>query len=463
MKTLCTAIAIILFATARPDAQCNNDFILISTGTDFGNWLETLDPVTKTTSVEDTLTGFSTLRAFGSRAYALSTIDDRIQILDPCDGFSTITSFYVGWDPRDIVMVTPDLGYVTRYDSESLLQIDANGTVTGSTNLVIFADGDHIPEMDQMWTYGGRLYICLQRVNNATGVPTGLSAIVVVDAATGELVDLDPPSAGYEFIPLLPTKPISEINMRKHGGVEKVYFAAIGVTGVFDGGVIECVANNPTQQSVILTEAAAGGDIYDVEVVSDTKGFATIKPTPSKWELIAFDPSTGLKIGASMFVPAQFEIMSDIEPSPAGLLLSYFNAPFPVGIRCFDMATNLEIPGGPIVVGDYPWDILVRHTSTTDASDTPVATALGQNYPNPFNPETSIPFTLARAGDVTMRIYHVSGVHVATLLDERRDAGKHIARWNGRDARGGSAPTGIYFVRMEANGVTETRKIALLK
>jgi len=127
------------------------------------------------------------------------------------------------------------------------------------------------------------------------------------------------------------------------------------------------------------------------------------------------------------------------------------------------MTTNTELPGGLLSVGLPPIDILVRHGLSTDADDVPVMTQLGQNYPNPFNPETSIPFTLTSAGHVTLRVYDVSGRFVATLLDENRSAGEHVARWDGRDARGRASSSGVYFVRLQANGTTETRKIALLK
>jgi hypothetical protein len=99
----------------------------------------------------------------------------------------------------------------------------------------------------------------------------------------------------------------------------------------------------------------------------------------------------------------------------------------------------------------------------TGVGDAPAAASLGMNYPNPFNPETSIPFSLANAGHVTLRVYDVSGRFVTTLLDENRGAGEHVARWDGRDARGRASSSGIYFVRLNASGRTETKKIALLK
>ncbi len=101
--------------------------------------------------------------------------------------------------------------------------------------------------------------------------------------------------------------------------------------------------------------------------------------------------------------------------------------------------------------------------SATPVSRSFATARLGDAYPNPFNPSTSIPFSLAREVRVTLRVYDVNGAPVATLLDERRGAGDHTARWNGRNDVGAVAPTGIYFARLETNGATESRKLVLLK
>jgi uncharacterized protein (DUF362 family) len=93
----------------------------------------------------------------------------------------------------------------------------------------------------------------------------------------------------------------------------------------------------------------------------------------------------------------------------------------------------------------------------------PTATALMQNFPNPFNPSTTLTFDMAQAGYVIIRIYSVSGRLVRTLVDERRDAGRHSVEWNGMDSNGSSAPSGIYFYRMRASGYEATKKMILVR
>jgi len=83
---------------------------------------------------------------------------------------------------------------------------------------------------------------------------------------------------------------------------------------------------------------------------------------------------------------------------------------------------------------------------------------LEQNSPNPFNPVTSIRFSLPEEGRTSLRVYDVGGRLVRVLLDEELEPGLHELTF---DARG--LPSGVYFMRMDSNAFTETRKLVLLK
>jgi len=86
----------------------------------------------------------------------------------------------------------------------------------------------------------------------------------------------------------------------------------------------------------------------------------------------------------------------------------------------------------------------------THVPDEPVfATRLLAPSPNPFNPTTTIAYTLATPGRVTVRVHDAAGRIVRTLVDGKRTAGEHATVWDGRTDAGERAASGVYFVRMD--------------
>jgi len=93
----------------------------------------------------------------------------------------------------------------------------------------------------------------------------------------------------------------------------------------------------------------------------------------------------------------------------------------------------------------------------------PGSFSLSQNYPNPFNPTTSISFNLPTSGHVELTVFNILGQQVATLVNGSLTAGQHEATWNGSDDSGDAVGSGIYFYRLVASNVTETKKMVLMK
>ena len=98
----------------------------------------------------------------------------------------------------------------------------------------------------------------------------------------------------------------------------------------------------------------------------------------------------------------------------------------------------------------------------------PETTALLPNYPNPFNPETWIPYHLANASDVQITIYDMQGTAVRTLALGHQSAGYYINRsraayWNGRNSVGERIASGVYFYQLQADSISQLRKMVILK
>lgn len=84
--------------------------------------------------------------------------------------------------------------------------------------------------------------------------------------------------------------------------------------------------------------------------------------------------------------------------------------------------------------------------------------SLSQNYPNPFNPATSIKYEIPMGSFVTLKIFNVLGVEVATLVNETKQPGSYEAAWDAANF-----PSGVYFYEMTAGDFKERRKMVLIK
>lgn len=80
------------------------------------------------------------------------------------------------------------------------------------------------------------------------------------------------------------------------------------------------------------------------------------------------------------------------------------------------------------------------------------------NVPNPFNPTTRIGFYLPEEAHVKLEIFNVQGQRVTTLIDGAREKGEQWIIWDA--ARQAS---GIYFYRIHAGEIVETKRMVLLK
>ncbi|MBU8923122.1 MAG: T9SS type A sorting domain-containing protein [Bacteroidales bacterium] len=98
-----------------------------------------------------------------------------------------------------------------------------------------------------------------------------------------------------------------------------------------------------------------------------------------------------------------------------------------------------------------------------DPVDMPAASYLGQNYPNPFNPSTTLKFGLSSGSHVSVKIYDTSGRLVRVVVEEFRQAGRYHEHWDGLNSRGLPVASGVYYYRLTAKNIEQTRKMILLR
>ena len=114
--------------------------------------------------------------------------------------------------------------------------------------------------------------------------------------------------------------------------------------------------------------------------------------------------------------------------------------------------------------GQYRLKVLRSLLSdVADGAVVPRTSAIAGVRPNPFNPRTTVAFDIAAAGPVSLRLFDLLGKHVRTLVDGTLAVGRHEAVWDGLDDTGRRVASGVYFVRMNAQGFEDMRKMVLLK
>jgi hypothetical protein len=108
-------------------------------------------------------------------------------------------------------------------------------------------------------------------------------------------------------------------------------------------------------------------------------------------------------------------------------------------------------------------ELMAGAVTGAETETTPRVAVLYQNYPNPFNPSTSIEFSLPARERVSLKVFDVSGRLVRTLVDGHLPDGAHRFTWNGRNERGASVASGVYFYVLRSESIRLSRKAVLLR
>ncbi|MFC1692732.1 T9SS type A sorting domain-containing protein [Candidatus Latescibacterota bacterium] len=161
-------------------------------------------------------------------------------------------------------------------------------------------------------------------------------------------------------------------------------------------------------------------------------------------------------------LPYDKDLLDELGINPENLDMFYYTESGKLvkeGIT--DVVVNSE---KNVITGNFAHfsDIAVAPKSTgpnaIEENTLPDGFMLSQNYPNPFNPATTIEYSIPHDTHVTLTIYNLSGQVVNVMKDEYQQAGKHSVTWDASDM-----PSGLYFYTLKANGISETRKMLLVK
>ena len=96
-------------------------------------------------------------------------------------------------------------------------------------------------------------------------------------------------------------------------------------------------------------------------------------------------------------------------------------------------------------------------------NEQPLTYTLSANYPNPFNPSTTIDYSIASAGEVSIVVYDMMGRHIRTLVSDFATPGSYNVVWDAKNDDGLSVSAGMYVYKMISGDFVEVNKMLLVK
>ena len=256
------------------------------------------------------------LRVTGGAVFAVNRFThDNLQRLDPDHDFTTSwqTGVGAGSNPHDVAVLSPEKGYVTRYEPpfDDVAVFDpGGGGVERSIPLESLAGNpDGTPRADRLRLVDDTLFVGLQDVDR-TFTLFGEAKLAVIDTALDEPVGV---------IPLGGKNPSSIEALRGADERTRLYVALAGIfPGLqqqeLSGGVVVVDASQRAVEGVALDDDDVGGNIGALAMASEHLGYVVVSDEDFFNRVVAFDPVTATVrrtlLGTADFVP-ELEVDGD--------------------------------------------------------------------------------------------------------------------------------------------------------
>lgn len=245
----------------------------------------------------------------------------------------------------------------------------------------------------------------------------------------------------------------------------------------------------------VAFEGVTKSKIDSVAMWFQTPGSASlmIRDWNSAYDLTA-QPLSGLSGRARLVSPISFTVTDtgymrtvvDLRGRNVGSNTDFlvqiiygFSAPHPLlrrdssqgAVHSFLSVRSQPTPGRIIYqsLGDFYVRVYLSYNEQEIDQPPPTVTTLvlGRNYPNPFSPTagqtTVIEYGIPQDAHVELEVVDLLGRRVKLLEDRSRFAGFSTVEWDGKDNDGIIVPSGVYFVRLQASGMTRAIKVLVLR
>ena len=139
-------------------------------------------------------------------------------------------------------------------------------------------------------------------------------------------------------------------------------------------------------------------------------------------------------------------LLVDIDGNPATI--------DPIAITDGNLQLHISSCDDAVITAD-PAPAVQRRVST-ETTEFWFATA-----PNPVTSLARIKFGTPKDGNVSFRVFDVSGRLVNELSNGMMRAGEHSTSWNLQDSAGRRVGSGMYFIQMKSSGMARTQRIVV--
>ncbi len=207
-------------------------------------------------------------------------------------------------------------------------------------------------------------------------------------------------------------------------------------------------SNDPNNSVVLVPVTLNVGNIIPVELVSFNAAL--------KNNFVTLAWSTATETNNSGF---EVERKSDSKNwEKVGFVTGKGSTTEKQNYQFVDLLDNIK--GDRIVyrLKQIDFDGKINYSKSIEVAFTPETFSLDQNYPNPFNPTTTIRFGLPTKSNVTLKVFNSLGQIVEEIINGQYEAGYHSIIFNASNLS-----SGIYYYRLETEGFSQIKKMALIK
>ncbi len=216
------------------------------------------------------------------------------------------------------------------------------------------------------------------------------------------------------------------------------------------------VAGDEIEVALDGIAAAAGVRAFQVEMRGD----------PEAWSVVETQPAPG---------PATVLSTSRREPDgwqwafvAAGRHDSWPDGQPLVTWRLRAQRDNATPPVPTLALAVAMDDRVIGPVAAHAAAARPQSIRLGQNYPNPFNPGTAVPVWVPASPigvttAVRVEVYDLVGQRLAVLWDGPLPPGEHRFVWDGCDASGAPAASGVFLCRLQAGDALQVKRMVRVR